>query len=56
VNREYMTLKEKVATLTAGWEGLAGEAERIDADLLPPVLFEKGLTKTAQVSKVVNAK
>jgi chaperonin cofactor prefoldin len=32
VNREYVTLKEKVARLTAEWEGLVGEAERIDAD------------------------
>ena len=32
VNREYMTLREKVATLTAEWEGLMGEAERIDLD------------------------
>jgi ATP-binding cassette subfamily F protein 3 len=32
VNREYMTLKEKVATLTGEWEGLMGDAERIDLD------------------------
>jgi predicted nucleic acid-binding Zn-ribbon protein len=32
VNREYATLKEKVARLTAEWEGLMSEAERIDAD------------------------
>ena len=32
VNREYAALKEKVARLTAEWEGLVGEAERIDAD------------------------
>jgi len=32
VNREYATLKEKVAGLTAEWGGLMGEAERIDAD------------------------
>jgi predicted nuclease with TOPRIM domain len=32
VNHEYMTLKEKVARLTAEWEGLTDEAERIDAD------------------------
>ena len=32
VNREYMTLKEKVARLTAEWEGLMGDAERIDLD------------------------
>ncbi len=32
VNREYMTLKEKVVRLTAEWEGLMGEAERIDLD------------------------
>jgi len=32
VNREYMTLREKVARLTAEWEGLIGEAERIDLD------------------------
>ncbi len=32
VNREYVTLREKVARLTAEWEGLTGEAERIDLD------------------------
>ena len=32
VNREYVTLKEEVARLTAEWEGLVSEAERIDAD------------------------
>jgi len=32
VNREYITPEEKVATLTAEWEGLVGEAERIGAD------------------------
>jgi len=32
VNREYVTLKEEVAGLTAEWEGLVSEAERIDAD------------------------
>jgi ATP-binding cassette subfamily F protein 3 len=32
VNREYVTLKEKVARLTAEWEGLVSEAERIDTD------------------------
>jgi ATP-binding cassette subfamily F protein 3 len=32
VNREYMALKEKMAQLTAEWEGLVAEAERIDAD------------------------
>jgi ATP-binding cassette subfamily F protein 3 len=32
VNREYMTLREKVARLTAEWEGLMSEAERIDTD------------------------
>ncbi|MFO7772971.1 MAG: ABC transporter C-terminal domain-containing protein, partial [Dehalococcoidia bacterium] len=32
VNREYAALKENVARLTAEWEGLVGEAERIDAD------------------------
>jgi ATP-binding cassette subfamily F protein 3 len=32
VNREYATLKERVAGLTAEWEGLMGEAERIEAD------------------------
>ena len=32
VNREYITLREKVARLTAEWEGLMGEAERIDLD------------------------
>jgi ATP-binding cassette subfamily F protein 3 len=32
VNREYATLKEQVARLTAEWEGLVAEAERIDVD------------------------
>ncbi len=32
VNREYVTLREKVARLTAEWEGLMGDAERIDLD------------------------
>jgi ATP-binding cassette subfamily F protein 3 len=32
VNREYMTLRENVARLTAEWEGLVSEAERIDLD------------------------
>ena len=32
VNREYVTLKENVVRLTAEWEGLLGEAERIEAD------------------------
>jgi ATP-binding cassette subfamily F protein 3 len=32
VNREHATLKENVAGLTAEWEGLTGEAERIEAD------------------------
>jgi len=32
VNREYAALKEKAARLTAEWEGLVNEAERIDAD------------------------
>ena len=32
VNREYAALKENVAKLTAEWEGLVGEAERIEAD------------------------
>jgi ATP-binding cassette subfamily F protein 3 len=32
VNREYATLKENVAGLTAEWEDLTGEAERIEAD------------------------
>ena len=32
VNREYMTLREKVARLTTEWEGLMGEAERMDLD------------------------
>jgi ATP-binding cassette subfamily F protein 3 len=32
VNREYMTLRENVARLTAEWEGLMSEAERIDVD------------------------
>ncbi len=32
VNREYLTLREKVARLTTEWEGLTGEAERIDLE------------------------
>jgi ATP-binding cassette subfamily F protein 3 len=32
VNREYMTLREKVARLTTEWEGLTDEAERIDLE------------------------
>jgi len=32
VNREYMMLREKVARLTTEWEGLTGEAERIDLE------------------------
>jgi predicted nucleic acid-binding Zn-ribbon protein len=32
VNREYTTLREKVARLTTEWEGLTGEAERIDLE------------------------
>jgi len=32
VNREYATLKEQVVKLTAEWDGLIGEAERIEAD------------------------
>jgi ATP-binding cassette subfamily F protein 3 len=32
VNREYATLKENVARLTAEWEGLVSESERIEAD------------------------
>jgi ATP-binding cassette subfamily F protein 3 len=32
VNREYGALKEQVAGLTAEWEGLVAEAERIDVD------------------------
>ena len=32
VNREYTTLREKVAKLTAKWEGLVGETEQIDLD------------------------
>ena len=32
VNREYTALKEHVVRLTAEWEGLVSEAERIDAD------------------------
>jgi hypothetical protein len=29
VNREYMSLRERVAGLTAEWDGLTAEAERI---------------------------
>jgi hypothetical protein len=32
VNREYATLKENVARLTAEWEGLVGDGKQIDAD------------------------
>jgi len=32
VNREYSTLREKVAKLTAEWEGLVREAEQINLD------------------------
>jgi len=32
VNREYMTLREKVARLTTEWEDLTGKAERIDLE------------------------
>jgi ATP-binding cassette, subfamily F, member 3 len=32
VNREYAALKQNAARLTAEWEGLVGEAERIEAD------------------------
>jgi hypothetical protein len=32
VNRECMTLREKVARLTAEWERLMGEAEPIDLE------------------------
>jgi hypothetical protein len=32
VNREYVTLEENVVRLTARWEGLLGEAERIEAE------------------------
>jgi hypothetical protein len=32
VNREYKTLKEKVARLTGEWESLIIEAERINLD------------------------
>jgi len=32
VNREYMMLREKVARLTTEWEGLTGDAERIDLE------------------------
>jgi ATP-binding cassette subfamily F protein 3 len=31
-NREYMKLRERVARLTAEWEGLVDEAEQIDLD------------------------
>jgi len=31
-NREYMKLRERVAKLTAEWEGLVDEAEQIDLD------------------------
>jgi protein subunit release factor A len=32
VNREYKALREKVARLTAEWEGLTAEAERINLE------------------------
>ena len=32
VNRQYMRLRERVARLTAEWEGLVDEAEQIDLD------------------------
>jgi hypothetical protein len=32
LTRAYVVLREQVARLTAEWEGLMGEAERIDAD------------------------
>jgi ATP-binding cassette subfamily F protein 3 len=32
VNHEYVALKEQVVKLAAEWEGLVGEAERIEAD------------------------
>jgi len=32
VNREYAALKENAARLRAEWEGLVGEAERMEAD------------------------
>jgi predicted nuclease with TOPRIM domain len=32
VNREYAELKEEMTKLTAEWEGLVSEAERIEAD------------------------
>ncbi|UCC60411.1 MAG: ATP-binding cassette domain-containing protein, partial [Dehalococcoidia bacterium] len=32
VNREYMTLREKVARLTTEWEAMTSEAERIDLE------------------------
>ncbi len=32
VNREYRSLREKVAKLTSEWEGLVGETEQIDLD------------------------
>ena len=32
MTRAYVVLREQVARLTAEWEGLMGEAERIDAD------------------------
>jgi len=32
VNREYTTFREKVAKLTAEWEGLVGETKQINLD------------------------
>ena len=34
VNREYLALRERVVDLTAEWDGLTAEAERIKLDLL----------------------
>jgi len=34
VNREYLALRERVLELTAEWDGLTAEAERIKLDFL----------------------
>jgi hypothetical protein len=34
VNREYLALRERVVDLTAKWDGLTTEAERLKLDFL----------------------